>query len=423
MGRKNASSPAPYATSSIVQQQQKQQQQTQPRYQTRPGFNMQQQQQQPQQQMSGNQQRPMHPLFHQQQQQQQTPHQQQSSNNIYQQMSTTSEIYPSQMNSNRSTYSDQYYYPKEKIHITENKLSNCHTYDTANQQQTPTGFANIGTLRRSGNNQHSNRFKAINTQPQNYQVHLADSQHQKQQQLKLNSLNNNQQNGAGDYNTQDMITKNLMDLDAGSFCYNGMADSGCGGSPSPMAMLMAHDDENGEEQVLYHTADGDNESDMERLYVKVDDTPQQQVQQQLISLTPSHHNSAQQQQQHLQPSQQPHLHQTNQENPNQMPYNNWRSHNSSTRSANSSSSYPQRNLNVMAGNSGSNAVTAQNVEAPPPMMHHLHPLHQQLPSSDSEMIYAPGSSMASERSLLSNSGSSTCGGVSGGNSASQAHNV
>uniref|UniRef100_A0A1I8P6Z1 Fibronectin type-III domain-containing protein n=1 Tax=Stomoxys calcitrans TaxID=35570 RepID=A0A1I8P6Z1_STOCA len=441
VGRKNASSPAPYATSSIVQQQQQQQQQqSQPRYQTRPGINMQQQQMVGTQQQQ--QQRPMHPHFHQQQQQLQ-PQQQQSSNNIYQQMSTTSEIYPSQMNSNRSAYSDQYYYPKEKIHITENKLSNCHTYDTANQHQpSPLGFANIGTLRRSGNNQHSNRFKIINTQPQNYQLHLADNPHQKQQ-LKMNTLNNNQNNG--DYSTQDMITKNLMDLDAGSFCYNGMADSGCGGSPSPMAMLMSHDDEHGEEeQALYHTADGDNESDMERLYVKVDENPQQQ--QQLISLTPSsrHGNTPQSQSQSQQQQQQQpphHLHQTqNQENPNnQMAYNNWRSHNSSTRST-ASSSYAHRNpnlamasnktpsnTNAMTNNASSSSVSAngllETTQTASPQMHHLHPLHQQQPSSDSEMIYAPGSSMASERSLLSNSGSSTCGGNGSGLGMGQPHNV
>lgn len=410
MGRKNASSPAPYATSSIVQQQQQQQQQ--PRYQTRPGgpvFNMQ------QQQMTGSQQRPMHPLYQQQQQQQQPT----TTNNIYQQMSTTSEIYPTQMASNRSAYSDQYYYPKEKIHITENKLSNCHTYDTANNQQhqqpqqTTVAFSNMGTLRRSANQQHSQRFKVINTQPQNYQLHLSDTtQHQKQQQMKMNSLNNNQNcivGGNPDYNTQDMITKNLMDLDAGSFCYNGMADSGCGGSPSPMAMLMSHDDEAGEEQALYHTADGDNESDMERLYVKVDDPPQQQKQQQLISLTPSHHPATQQQQQ----QHQQHLHSASQERDavNHGPYNNWRSHNSSTRS---NGSQYQRGAQMTVGDSQS-AASQQ--------MHHLHPLHQQQPSSDSEMIYAPSSSMASERSLLSNSGSSTCGGAASGSGSGQAHNV
>ncbi|XP_061398597.1 protein sax-3 [Musca vetustissima] len=383
VGRKNASSPAPYATSSIVQQQQQQQQQ--PRYHTRPGgFNVQQQQQQ---QMANNQQqRPMHPHYQQQQQQQQV------GNNIYQQMSTTSEIYPTQMASNRSAYSDQYYYPKEKIHITENKLSNCHTYDTANNQQqqqqqhqpqqSTVAFSNMGTLRRSGNQQHSQRFKVINTAPQNYQLHMADNgQHQKQQQqqMKMNSLNNNQNciGNPSDYNTQDMITKNLMDLDAGSFCYNGMADSGCGGSPSPMAMLMSHDDENPEEQALYHTADGDNESDMERLYVKVDDTPQQQQQpqkQQLISLTPSHHPASQE----------------HRDVANHGAYNNWRSHNSSTRS------------NASQYRNGGGA-----------------------PISDSEMIYAPSSSMASERSLLSNSGSSTCGGAAAaaGNGSGQAHNV
>ncbi|TMW49609.1 hypothetical protein DOY81_005313 [Sarcophaga bullata] len=347
IGRKNASSPAPYATSSIMQQQQQQQQQQAP---------------QPQ-----------------------------------------------------------------------NKLSNCHNYETAQQQQQQQQsqqqppFANIGTLRRSGNNQQSNRFKVINTQAQNYQLHLADAQkqqqQQQQQQQKMNSLNNNQ-----NYNTQDMISKNLLDLDAGSFCYNGMADSGCGGSPSPMAMLMSQDDDLGEDQALYHTADGDNESDMERLYVKVDETPQQQ--QQLIPLTPQHLSHAQ--------TQLGHQENAVQQQQQQNQYHNWRSHNnSSTRSNTSSSgssSYQRNNPNMIV--TTNNTVTAssslsannvtvghepQNHQQQPQQqtsalaMHHLHPLHQQQASSDSEMIYAPGGSMASERSLLSNSGSSTSGPSNGHN--------
>ncbi|KNC26691.1 hypothetical protein FF38_04172 [Lucilia cuprina] len=423
IGRKNASSPAPYATSSIMQQQQQHNTNgQQPRYQTRPGFNVQQTPALPNVQQQ-QQQRPMHPHYHQQQQKQQLQQQQHNeSNNIYQQMSTTSEIYSTQMTSNRSVYSEQYYYPKEKIHITENKLSNCHTYETADQQQQQLQqqqqhqlgqqtFAHIGTLRRSGNNQQSNRFKVINTQAQNYQLHLADNQQQKQQQQKQNTLNNNQ-----NYNTQDMISKNLMDLDAGSFCYNGMADSGCGGSPSPMAMLMSHDDEIGEDQALYHTADGDNESDMERLYVKVDETPQQQ--QQLIPLTPQHlpHQVANS-----------HTHQESSVTQNQ--YHNWRSHNNSSTRSNTSSSASssyQRNANMLNNAPAINSTSTnpamgsleqqQTAQTSSLQMHHLHPLHQQQASSDSEMIYAPGGSMASERSLLSNSGSSTSG-------PSNAHNV
>ncbi|XP_060663924.1 protein sax-3 [Drosophila nasuta] len=339
-GRHGNASPAPYATSAILnpgqqqQQQQHQQQQQQPRYQQRPGPAA----------MPGSygMQRPMHPHYQhqQQQQQQQSPHQQQqlqqphSSANIYQQMSTTGEIYPSNTNGARSVYSDQYYYPKDKhmhMHITENKLSNCHTYEAApnghqqqQQQQQPSST--------TGSN--SSQFASVRRQqlPHGCSIGRDSARFKVQPQ-------------AAQHVDQTLATKsqqqhqNLLDLDGSSFCYNGLADSGCGGSPSPMAMLMSHDDD----QALYHTADGDLD-DMERLYVKVDDQQQpSQQQQQLLPLVP--HS-----QQHPQP----------------LETQSWRGQ--STR--------------------GSRKA---HVEEP-------------LAKEANELIYAPGS-VASERSLLSNSGS------------------
>ncbi|XP_017859874.1 PREDICTED: protein sax-3 [Drosophila arizonae] len=323
-GRHGNASPAPYATSVILnpgQQQQQQQQQQQPRYQQRPGPS------------SYGMQRPMHPHYQQQQQQQQQqqlqlqPH---SSANIYQQMSTTGEIYPSNTAGARSVYSDQYYYPKDKhmhMHITENKLSNCHTYEAApnthqQQQQQLTASVRRQQLPHGCSiGRDSARFKVPDQT-------LAKSHQQ-----------------------------NLLDLDGSSFCYNGLADSGCGGSPSPMAMLMSHEDD----QALYHTADGDLD-DMERLYVKVDDQQQpSQQQQQLLPLVPQ---QQQPQQQHL---------------PQQLPLDSqsWRAQ--STRSSRKA-----------------------HVEEP-------------LAKEAAELIYAPGS-VASERSLLSNSGS-------GSSSQQPCHNV
>ncbi|XP_002051718.3 roundabout homolog 2 [Drosophila virilis] len=324
-GRHGNASPAPYATSAILNPGQQQQlQQQQPRYQQRPGpaalpgsYGMQ---------------RPMHPHYQPQQQQlQQQPH---SSANIYQQMSTTGEIYPSNTAGARSVYSDQYYYPKDKhmhMHITENKLSNCHTYEAApngghqqqqqqQQQLVSTGgnstqFASVRRqqlLHGCSIGRDSARFKVLNASPAQALDQTPAKSHQ----------------------------QNLLDLDGSSFCYNGLADSGCGGSPSPMAMLMSHEDE----QALYHTADGDLD-DMERLYVKVDDQqqPVSQQQQQLLPLVP-----------HSQPHQQP------------LEPQSWRAQ-------------------------GTRSGRKAHAEEP-------------LAKEASELIYAPGS-VASERSLLSNSGS------------------
>ncbi|KAL9923994.1 roundabout 2 isoform 2-T2 [Glossina fuscipes fuscipes] len=468
-GRKSNSSPAPYATSTIMQQQNNNNNQ-QPRYQLRPGFNALQQQQQQQQST-----RPMHPHYHSQisSQQQQQLHQQ-SANNIYQQMSTTSEIYPSQATGSRSVYSDQYYYPKEKIHITENKLSNCHTYDPTQehqqqqlqqqqqqqqqlQQQQPqqSSFAHVGTLQRSNNGQQSNRFKVVSTQSQSYHVdkqqqqqqhhhhhqqQQQQQQHQQHQHQKLNSLNSNSSNNSNNgnnYNTQDLMTKNLLDLDAASFCYNGMADSGCGGSPSPMAMLMmSHDDDdetNAEDHALYHIADGERESDMERLYMKVDEMPQQQQQEQLLQPLPVAANTL--------------TNESNQQSAISLnSYCNWRAQQNN---ASMRGSYQQRNTPTVTVTNNTLCIdnnvehqllqqqqqqqhqqqNQQNQQYPlqptaSSPIHHLHPLHQQQ-ASDSEMIYAPSSSMASERSLLSNSGSSTTTGptTSSTTTSTSAHNV
>lgn len=222
-------------------------------------------------------------------------------------------------------YSEQYYYPKDKqrhIHITENKLSNCHTYEAAPgaKQSSPMSsqFASVRRQQLPPNcsiGRDSARFKVLNTD-------------------------------------QGKNQQNLLDLDGSSLCYNGLADSGCGGSPSPMAMLMSHEDEH----ALYHTADGDLD-DMERLYVKVDEQQpplQQQQQQQLLPLVPQHPAELMQPSTHLQ---------------------SWR--NQSTR--------------------GSRKNAQESSKEP------------------NELIYAPGS-VASERSLLSNSGS-------GSSSQPACHNV
>ncbi|XP_033235599.1 protein sax-3 [Drosophila pseudoobscura] len=330
-GRHGNASPAPYATSSILnpnqQQQQQQHHQQQARYQQRPvgpGYGLQ---------------RPMHP--HYQQQHPQHPQQQQQQiplppGNHYQQMSTTSEIYPSNTGPARSVYSEQFYYPKDKhmhMHITENKLSNCHTYEAApgpKQPSAPAGNGNasqFASVRRQqlppgcSIGRDSARFKVINTSTGQGGPPMDQGKTQQQQQ------------------------QNLLDLDGSSFCYNGLADSGCGGSPSPMAMLMSHEDE----QALYHTADGDLD-DMERLYVKVDEQQPPLQQQQLLPLVPQHPSEL------LQPS--PHHHQS------------WRG-----QSTRGSRKVPQEAINVKEA---------------------------------TELIYAPGS-VASERSLLSNTGSGSSG--------------
>ncbi|CAD7000427.1 unnamed protein product [Ceratitis capitata] len=126
-----------------------------------------------------------------------------------------------------------------------------------------------------------------------FKVIMHQQQQQKQHQLPGMSIEKQQHwRGHGNDNGTTELSKNLLDLDAGSFCYNGLADSGCGGSPSPMAMLMSHEDD----QALYHTADGELDGDMERLYVKIDENQQnhqlQKQQQQhnnqhLLPLTPS----------------------------------------------------------------------------------------------------------------------------------------
>ncbi|KAH8293289.1 hypothetical protein KR018_007564, partial [Drosophila ironensis] len=322
-GRHGNASPAPYATSSILNphQQQQQQQQQHSRYQQRPvpgGYNLQ---------------RPMHPHYQQQQQQQQQQHQQLPPGNIYQQMSTTSEIYPSGNGPPRSVYSEQYYYPKDKqrhIHITENKLSNCHTYEAAPGSHKPSSGSCSGSGSASASPMAS-QFASVRRQqlPQGCSIGRDSARFKV-----LNTEQGKQQQ------------QNLLDLDGSSLCYNGLADSGCGGSPSPMAMLMSHEDE----QALYHTADGDLD-DMERLYVKVDEQqPPLLQQQQLLPLVPQHPAD----QQHLQ---------------------SWRGQ--GTRSS-------RKNI-------------------------------QESSKEPNELIYAPGS-VASERSLLSNSGS-------GSSSQPACHNV
>ncbi|XP_034667517.1 roundabout homolog 2 isoform X2 [Drosophila subobscura] len=302
-------------------QQQQQQQQQQQRYQQRTvgagpgtGYGLQ---------------RPMHPHYQQQQQHQQQHPQQIPPGNIYQQMSTTSEIYPSQTGPARSVYSEQFYYPKDKhmhMHITENKLSNCHTYEAApGPKQSSPNSTQFASVRRQqlppgcSIGRDSARFKVINA-------------------------NAGQVMDQSKTQTQTQTQQNLLDLDGSSFCYNGLADSGCGGSPSPMAMLMSHEDE----QALYHTADGDLD-DMERLYVKVDEQQPPLQQQQLLPLVPQHPSEL------LQPS--PH-------------HQSWRG-----QGTRGSRKMPQESINVKEAN---------------------------------ELIYAPGS-VASERSLLSNTGSGSSG--------------
>ncbi|XP_034667515.1 roundabout homolog 2 isoform X1 [Drosophila subobscura] len=320
-GRHGNASPAPYATSSILSPQQQQLQQQQQRYQQRTvgagpgtGYGLQ---------------RPMHPHYQQQQQHQQQHPQQIPPGNIYQQMSTTSEIYPSQTGPARSVYSEQFYYPKDKhmhMHITENKLSNCHTYEAApGPKQSSPNSTQFASVRRQqlppgcSIGRDSARFKVINA-------------------------NAGQVMDQSKTQTQTQTQQNLLDLDGSSFCYNGLADSGCGGSPSPMAMLMSHEDE----QALYHTADGDLD-DMERLYVKVDEQQPPLQQQQLLPLVPQHPSEL------LQPS--PH-------------HQSWRG-----QGTRGSRKMPQESINVKEAN---------------------------------ELIYAPGS-VASERSLLSNTGSGSSG--------------
>ncbi|XP_068150662.1 LOW QUALITY PROTEIN: roundabout homolog 2 [Drosophila tropicalis] len=347
-------SPAPYATSAILNPNQQQQKQPQPRYQQRPGA------------VGYGLQRPMHPHYQQQQQQHQQQQEQQQlhpgvshSNNIYQQMSTTSEIYPSNNPTARSVYSEQnYYYPKDKhmhMHITENKLSNCHTYEAA-----PGPVVVVGQTKPSSAS--SSQFSSVRRHPQ-----MAPNCSIGRDSARFKVLNSQ---NVGDSKLQ----QNLLDLDGSSFCYNGLADSGCGGSPSPMAMLMSHDDE----QALYHTADGDLD-DMERLYVKVDEQQQQpqppqqqqqqqqqqvsQQQQQLLPLVPQHTGE------HIMPTNHPH-------HPHHHHQQSWRGQ--SLRS----------NRSKAAG-------------CPDP-------------KENNELIYAPGS-VASERSLLSNTGS--------GSSSNQPHNV
>ncbi|XP_037958391.1 protein sax-3 [Teleopsis dalmanni] len=447
MQRNNTSSPAPYATSSILNSNDEQ-----PRYQQRPGYAAQHQRQQHQKQQQLQiiqHQRPIQQSHYhhqqQQQQQQQQSQQQNSIGNIYQQMSTTSEIYPSNVG-NRSVYSEQYYYPKEKMNITENKLSNCHTYDSVSNQQ---HLAGAGTLKRNvaGINQ-SGRFKVLNTQPQNFQMHATPGNASNtvpakttitaaicEKQQKFNSLNNNSSStGSGSAvgnvgnvggggvgvgigigvgvgvgvvngndnrscNTPDLttISKNLMDLDSSSFCYNGMADSGCGGSPSPMAMLMSHDDEH----VLYHTADG-NIDDIERLYVKVDDEHQYAVQQ----------PQPQQQQHQHQPQMLPMSATTamhpNANGANDNAFNNWRvqpiraSYNRGAGIKSNSSIGGSSSLSSCSETNEDRQQQLQKVLATNSIC------------NENDLIYAPGS-VASERSLLSNTGSS--------NDQQQLHNV
>lgn len=420
------SSPAPYATSAIMQQQQQAVllgAQQSGRYQSRPQHNL--QQQQPQQSLT------QHPSGG-------PP--QATGNNIYQQMSTNSDIYPTNLSS-RSAYSDQYYYPKEKIHITENKLSSCHTYEAAHQPsskinsvmgesqpsspQPPHLFANQtqtksfsmtggGTLRRS-----DHRLKTGTAL-----LHTARGGGTKVSSQATDVQNRAASNNA--YNTSDLMLKNLMDLDAGSFCYNGLADSGCGGSPSPIAMLMADDDEahRGEErEALYHTADGDIESDIDCFYVKVNDSSSQYHHQEQLTQPqpPSPQHMKQKQKSVMQPligsSMPPSLKPTEAETDflSGGGYTNWHSHSSSARPALAtaiadkglSPVVPHHPRQLLTHHHGHHASVVVDGTATP--LQHMHALHQQQ-ASDSEMIYAPGGSMASERSLLSNSGSLTAGG-------------
>ncbi|KAI9583990.1 hypothetical protein GQX74_010325 [Glossina fuscipes] len=215
-----------------------------------------------------------------------------------------------------------------------------------------------------------------------------------------------------------------------------MADSGCGGSPSPMAMLMmSHDDDdetNAEDHALYHIADGERESDMERLYMKVDEMPQQQQQEQLLQPLPVAANTL--------------TNESNQQSAISLnSYCNWRAQQNN---ASMRGSYQQRNTPTVTVTNNTLCIdnnvehqllqqqqqqqhqqqNQQNQQYPlqptaSSPIHHLHPLHQQQ-ASDSEMIYAPSSSMASERSLLSNSGSSTTTGptTSSTTTSTSAHN-
>lgn len=411
------SSPAPYATSAIMQQQQQGvlvgSQQN--RYQSRPQHNI--QQQQSQQPIS----LPPGSL-------------QSNGNNIYQQMSTNSEIYPTNL-SNRSAYSDQYYYPKEKIHITENKLSSCHTYEAALQSSTKINSALGEPQQASAQHQHlfTNQQQKKSFSSMGGTLRHSDHRlkpgiallHTTRGGTKVTSQIVDSQTGTSSnnsYNTGDLMSKNLMDLDAGSFCYNGLADSGCGGSPSPIAMLMSHEDEThrGEEQeALYHTADGDTASDIDRFYVKVNESSSQ------------YHNQEQSQQklpspQHLKQKQKSVMQpliggssgiKTEAETDllSGGAYTNWHSHSPSARSALSAvigdkarspitPHHPRQSLTHHHSHHGS--AVGDGSSTP---LQQMHALHQQQ-ASDSEMIYAPGGSMASERSLLSNSGSSTAGG-------------
>uniref|UniRef100_A0A0A1X1J9 Uncharacterized protein n=1 Tax=Zeugodacus cucurbitae TaxID=28588 RepID=A0A0A1X1J9_ZEUCU len=274
-------------------------------------------------------------------------------------------------------------------------------------------FNGVGTLRRQhgGMAGGSGRFKVI-MQQQHQQQQQPGMNAEKQQVQKMNALNNNNHNngngGVHDNGTTE-LSKNLLDLDAGSFCYNGLADSGCGGSPSPMAMLMSHDDD----QALYHMADGDLDGDMERLYVKVDEQQQQQHKQQ-------------QQQQHLLP-----LAPSNQVHPSvaitlnaNNSANSWRTTQSKQQQqpqqpfvrasyragsgsnnlmmTSSSSSAAKSNTSSSIGGSSSLSSCSESAEEARQQQQ-----HKMLQSGDCDLIYAP-SSVASERSLLSSSGSG-CG--------------
>lgn len=412
------SSPAPYATSAIMQQQQQgvlvgaQQN----RYQSRPQHNVQQQQ-------SGQQPMSLPPCSL-----------QSTGNNIYQQMSTNSDIYPTNI-SNRSTYSDQYYYPKEKIHITENKLSSCHTYEAAHQPATKMSSGLVES--QAGSAQHQHLF--ANQQQKKPFSSMGGTLRQSDHRLKpgialLHSTRGgtkvstqviDSQNGTtsnNSYNTGDLMSKNLMDLDAGSFCYNGLADSGCGGSPSPIAMLMSHEDDthrNEEQEALYHTADGDTASDIDRFYVKVNDSSSQYHQEQSTQQKlPSPQHLKQKQKSIMQPLIGGNNGVKTEAETDLLSgggYTNWHSHSPSARSALTAvigdktrspiaPHHPRQSLTHHHGHHGS--AVGDGAATP---LQQMHVLHQQQ-ASDSEMIYAPGGSMASERSLLSNSGSSTTGG-------------
>ncbi|XP_055837660.1 protein sax-3 [Episyrphus balteatus] len=174
-------------------------------------------------------------------------HQHSNSSNVYQ---TANDMYPGGGNSNRSTYSEQYYYPKEKIHITENKLNNmtnCLTFNPRTHvgiQPTPGTAPGVlqqgspmGTIRRN-----NNRFKVAHPQNLNQNQNFLNHHHlgdngkrveaippptlPPQSQMKYNggSSGNTVANNATIVSTASSANKSLLDFES-----TVMVDSGFGG--------------------------------------------------------------------------------------------------------------------------------------------------------------------------------------------------